>query len=154
MVDNVSGTFPTFFVPSYAALVNERIVVPSSSTPYFAVEQHFFFSCMQKLLDRIYVDDVWYLQKYPDVREAVESGKVPAAREHYARFGYYEHRLPYPIEVDEPWYLDTYTDVEDSIRNRNYASAEKHFEFVGFREGRLPHPNFKLRLADAPSMIL
>jgi hypothetical protein len=138
----------TFVVPFYAALVNDRIVIPSSTTNYFAVEQHFFFNCMKPLVQRIYVDDTWYLAKYPDVRTAIDKGLVDSPKEHYSRFGYYEHRLPYAITIDATWYLKVYTDVGEAIKKRHFSSAENHFELAGYKEGRLPHADFHLRLDD------
>jgi hypothetical protein len=133
-------------LPPYSTLVNEKIVIPSSSTPYFAVEQHFFFTYMKKVVSRIYVDEEWYLTRHPDVKDALDKGKVVSARDHYARFGYYEHRLPHPISVNAPWYLETYPDVHESIKKQHFPSAANHFEAVGYREGRLPHAGFQLQL--------
>ena len=136
-------------IPPYATLINEKVVIPSSSTPYFAVEQHFFFSYMKTVVQRIYVDEEWYLRGYPDVKEAIENGRVLSAKEHYSRFGYYEHRLPHPISVDTPWYLQTYPDVQDSIKRQHFASAMTHFQQVGYKEGRLPYAGFQLQLVDS-----
>lgn len=136
----------TFSLPPYSVLVNRKLVVPSSTSPYFAVEQHFFFNCMEKVIQRIYVDEEWYLARYPDVREAIKSKNVFDAKGHYIRFGYYEHRIPHQISVDTPWYLETYGDVRESIKREQFSSAEDHFETVGYKEGRLPYPGFQLRL--------
>jgi hypothetical protein len=132
-------------IPTYAALLNERVVVPSNNTPYFAVEQHFFFDCMQKLLLEVHVDDSWYLAKYPDVKAAIDEGIVNNPKQHYARFGFYEHRLPYEIQVEADWYLSVYSDVGEAIRKNSFDSAAEHFELVGYREGRLPFPGFSLK---------
>ena len=132
-------------LPPYSTLINDKIVIPSASTPYFAVEQHFFFHYMKTVVKRIYVDETWYYSRYPDVKDAIDKGKVLSAREHYSRFGYYEHRIPYQISVDAPWYLETYPDVYESIKKLNFASAEVHFEVVGYKEGRLPHAGFQLQ---------
>ena len=137
-----------FRIPSYAVLLNQRMIVPSTTTSYFAVEQHFFFNCMRYLIQAIHVDSDWYLSRYADVRSAIEKGLVKNPTDHYARFGYYEHRLPYEIKTNASWYLDTYADVDDAIKRRQFTSAEEHFELVGFKEGRLPFPDFRLRLAD------
>lgn len=135
-----------FILPPYSTLVNDKIIVPSSSTPYFAVEQHFFFNCMKSIVQNIFVDEQWYLTHYSDVKDAIRDGKVASAKEHYARFGYYEHRIPYHIDVDAPWYLETYPDVHQSISKRNFSSASGHFEEVGYKEGRLPYAGFQLKL--------
>ena len=112
---------------TYAALLERRLIVPSTSSSYFAVDQHFF---------------------YPDIQEALKKGVVSSARHHYQRFGFYEHRLPYKIDIQEAWYLETYPDVKKAIERRDYASGQEHFEAAGFLEGRLPYPNFALRQAE------
>ena len=132
-------------LPPYSGLINNRIIVPSTTTQYFAVEQHFFYDCMRAIIKNLYVDEVWYKSKYDDVGYAIENRLVSHAKEHYVRSGYYEHRLPYEIRVDVPWYLDTYSDVTELIKSSHFSSAEQHFELAGYREGRLPYAGFELR---------
>ncbi len=132
-------------VPTYAALLDAKLILHSKASPYFAVDQHFFFDCFALVLADVYFDEAWYLASYPDIGDAVRTGKVASAWHHYIRFGFYEHRLPYKIEVDEAWYLRTYPDVKTGIERRLHESGQAHFEAVGYREGRLPHPGFKLR---------
>jgi hypothetical protein len=91
------------------------------------------------------VDEVWYLQSYRDVRDALESGIVSSAREHYAQYGYFEDRLPRPIYVDETWYVKEYPDVAAALQNGGEVrSAQAHFELYGFKEGRRPHVAWSL----------
>jgi hypothetical protein len=130
---------------TYAALLAAKVIVVSSSTRYFAVDQQFFFSCLAEKLCHIFLDPDWYLTQYPDVREAISKGQVSDARNHYVRFGFYEHRLPYKINVDEAWYLESYPDVGRALQARLFVSGQAHFENDGFREGRFPYPNFTLR---------
>src|ERR1700712_262518 len=95
---------------TYAGLLNLRIIIPSAKGNYIAVERHFFSNCLIPLLEKVKVDENWYLEAYPDVRDAIASGVVPNVRAHYARFGFYEHRMPYHIMIDEDWYLAEYAD--------------------------------------------
>jgi hypothetical protein len=132
---------------TYAALLERRLIVPSASQPYLAIDQHFFFDHFAPTLCHIYFDEAWYLIKYRDIREAVEKGMVASARHHYVRFGFYEHRLPYKIEIHEAWYLETNPDVKTAVEKGHIESGQAHFEAAGFREGRLPYPNFTLRTA-------
>jgi len=131
-------------VSTYAALLEHKLVLPSTSSPYFAVDQHFFFMCYAQTLAHIHFDKDWYVRRYPDVREAIGKGLVISPKHHYVRFGLYEHRLPYQIEIDEAWYLETYPDVKNAIEQRSCTSAQAHFEAIGFRENRLPYPIFTL----------
>jgi hypothetical protein len=132
---------------TYATLLNRKIIIPSSKTNYVAIDQDYWTASLIPLIQTIYVDEAWYLDKYPDVKQAVAEGKIASARQHYCRFGYLEHRMPYPIAVDEAWYLDQYPDVRAAVLNQDFVSAQAHFEEVGFKEGRLSFPNFVLRSA-------
>ena len=87
-------------------------------------------------LKRFRLDEQWYLQKYPDVRDAIAKKMVKDAKEHFLRYGYFEHRLPYHIEVQESWYLDQYPDIRQAIEEEKFKSGQEHFEGIGFREGR------------------
>jgi hypothetical protein len=135
-------------IGTYATLLNEKILVPSSEANYTSVEKHFLTDCMFPLLQNIKIDEMWYLREYPDVQEAIKRGIVPDPKSHYCRFGFYEHRMPYRIVVDEPWYLSECPDVRAAITNQHFASGQAHFELDGFREGRIPYPNFRLETTD------
>lgn len=134
---------------TYATLINSKVAIISTSTPYFAVEQHFFYKLMEEYTGQIHVDSAWYLEAYPDISDAIKAGAVSGAEEHFRRFGYYEHRMPYKLSVDEAWYLGAYPDVKAGIDAGHFPSGQHHFDMLGFKEGRLPFANFKLRLKDA-----
>src|SRR5262249_43350014 len=87
-------------LPTFGALLNQKIVILSNSSDYVAVDQYFFNDCLRPLIDKIQLDEQWYLQKYPDVRQAIARKAVKDARDHFVRFGYFEHRLPYQIKVE------------------------------------------------------
>jgi hypothetical protein len=103
-----------------------------------------FFGLLRHVLAQVDVDEDWYLASYNDVAEAVRTGSLKSARTHYVRAGYFENRLPRPIQVHEDWYLAEYPDVADAIRNGAFASATHHFESDGFKEGRLPQAGWSL----------
>jgi len=125
-------------------LVNRKVLVPSSSSDYLAIERFFFMSLMAPLLEQVPLNEIWYLETHPDVREAISRGVVKSAKEHYVWHGYYEHRQPFPIEVEEKWYISSYADVKAAIQRRDFPSGQAHFQASGFREGRLPYPGFSL----------
>jgi hypothetical protein len=135
-------------IGTYAALLNQKILVPSPEANYTFVEKHFLTNCMRLLLQNIKVDASWYLREYPDVQEAIERGAVPDPKAHYCCFGFYEHRMPYRIIVDEPWYLAEYPDVRVAIAGRHFSSGQAHFDADGFREGRIPYAKFQLETVD------
>lgn len=101
---------------------------------------------MAEYVRRVYVDEEWYLRRYPDVAAAVRTGAVSGAFDHYVRFGYWEDRMPYQINIDEQWYLQAHPDVKGAIAEGTYKTGQDHFNSVGYTEGRLPHPNFMLRV--------
>jgi hypothetical protein len=96
------------------------------------------------LISRIRLDHDWYIATYPDVAEAISKKIVIDPRDHYQRFGYFEHRMPYPILVREEWYLEQYPDVREAIAQQAFPTGQKHFDVFGYREGRMPYPNFEL----------
>ncbi len=137
---------------TYAALLNLKIVIPSSKTSYVAVDRDFWQSLFSTRISDVDVDEQWYLRRYPDVASAIRNGRLNSGHEHYVQIGYLEHRMPYSIEVDSNWYLSQYADVNEAVLNRTFASAQDHFEERGYREGRFPFPNFALRTKKVTSV--
>ncbi len=131
----------------YATLINKKILLPSQKTNYIAAETHFLVVALKPQIERIFIDENWYLIQHPDVRVAIKDGVVRSAREHYALHGYYEHRLPYAIDVDESWYLAQYQDIKAAVVEGAFATGQAHFEKLGYGEGRLPYQDFRLRTA-------
>lgn len=132
-------------VPSYAALLNRKLVVPQVDPSFLLVERHLLTRMMSALLDSIHVDEVWYCSRYKDVAETIERGGFESGKAHYVKFGYFEHRMPYPIEINEEWYLSAYPDVRAAVDREDFESGQEHFEQVGYAEGRLPYSSFELR---------
>ncbi len=140
--DAEAAVAPSF--PTYATLLNEKIIVPSAKTAYSAVEKNHLVAFLEPHVRRIRVDEAWYCTTHPDVAEAIARGELASAADHYARAGFYEHRMPYAILVDEQWYLDQYPDVRSAVDQGLFASGTQHFHDSGFREGRLPYARFTL----------
>ncbi len=134
---------------SFATLLNNKICIPSALKTHYSVEKFFLAECLKEYIAKIYVDEVWYLSKYPDVAVAVATDSSINARTHFIKWGYFENRMPYAIKIDEEWYRTNYRDVEQAVAERRYPSAQDHFEHVGYLEGRLPFPGFSLRTADS-----
>ena len=134
-------------IASFASLLNEKTVVLADSGDFAAVEMHFLRAVLQPFIQTVKVDEKWYLAAYQDIAKAVAKRTVKGARDHYQRFGFFEHRLPYRIMVDEGWYLEAYPDVKEAVARKAFASGQAHFESSGFREGRIPFPDFSLERA-------
>jgi hypothetical protein len=131
---------------SFASLVNQKLVVLSNASDYVALDWHFFTDSLRPLIGQIRVDADWYLSTYPDVKEAIGRKVVATPKEHFERYGYFEHRIPYRIQVEEGWYVDQYPDVKEAIAKRTFLSGQTHFEQNGYREGRMPYANFELAI--------
>lgn len=97
-----------------------------------------FINIIRLYLRGVTVDENWYFNKYPDVKEAVENGTFRSAAHHFLENGYFEGRLPFPLEVNEEWYLREYQDVRAEIKAGNLTSALAHYLDHGYTEGRLP----------------
>ncbi len=95
-------------------------------------------SLIRKLLAAVPVDEVWYKSMYQDIEQAIQSGSVKNAKEHFVYNGYFEGRLPSKVVVDEEFYIARYPDVAEGIDGGEINSAQEHFESHGFTEGRLP----------------
>jgi len=134
-------------VGTFASLSNLKILATHDNPQLLVVERHFLTRALERLVSTIYVDEKWYREKYIDIKLSIEQGVLKSAKDHYTRFGYYEHRMPYDIEIDDDWYLSQYPDVRAAVRREDFPCGQAHFESVGFREGRLPYANFNLRRA-------
>jgi hypothetical protein len=42
------------------------------------------------------VDESWYLEAYPDVKDGIEDGRFESAQAHFFKHGYDEGRRPEP----------------------------------------------------------
>jgi len=100
---------------------------------------------LRPFLEEVIVDENWYLKVNDDVNKAVRSGMFASARDHYVRAGYFEDRLPRPVQVDEAWYQRTYPDVAEAIGAGKFTTGQHHFSVSGFREGRTPSADWSLR---------
>ncbi len=97
-----------------------------------------YVEMLRHLLQGIEVDEAWYLQRYPDIADAIRQGIVSSARSHFVNDGYFEGRMPFPIRVDEAWYLQQNAGVADYVRRGLLESGQQHFDENGYNEGRLP----------------
>lgn len=93
---------------------------------------------IRRLIEGVEVDEKWYLQRYPDIADAMRKGLVTGARAHFVNDGYFEGRVPFPIMVDERYYLGQNPGVADYVRRGLLESGQQHFDENGYHEGRLP----------------
>lgn len=140
-----------YLVP-FDAIKRDLHLLAAQGTVRVNITYDEFTAVIRKLLGAITVDENWYRATYRDVAEGIKSGVHPSAGQHFVEHGYFEGRLPYPIEVDETWYLNTYPDVADGIRNGEHLSATEHFITNGYREGRQPSAASG-QAAEEPSLV-
>lgn len=133
---------------SFAILSNTGVLAPSNRKTHYSVDKFFLAERLEGYISKIYFDEQWYLSTYPDVATQLVGDRRLTARKHYARFGYFENRLPYEITVDEKWYRENYRDVDAAVKQKKFESAQDHFFLCGFREGRLPYAGFQLKTAE------
>lgn len=85
-------------------------------------------------------DDQYYLSRYSDILEAVRTGSVQSAFEHFSLYGVDEGRWGCAF-FNESDYLHLYPDVRIAVQNGILVSGEQHFARSGVHEGRLEEPN-------------
>ncbi|WP_045221768.1 hypothetical protein [Desulfonatronum thioautotrophicum] len=80
----------------------------------------------------------WYLENNPDVRIALDQGRISSAYEHYITWGARELRQP--NELFDPWYYMSFNpDVRAAIENGDFeGNPFNHFVANGLQEGRKP----------------
>jgi hypothetical protein len=93
---------------------------------------------LRHLIAGVRVDEAWYLERYPDIAEAIGQGIVASPQFHFVHDGYFEGRMPFPMQVDEQYYLTQNAGVSDHVRNGLLESGQQHFDENGYSEGRLP----------------
>jgi hypothetical protein len=82
-------------------------------------------------------DEEYYLEKNPDVAEAVRKGEWPSGLTHYCVSGKTRGRIAAPA-VDVEWYVTTYPHAAQEIAAGNAASAREHYHSIGKYRGYLP----------------
>lgn len=126
------------YIPPFEAIRDVAELSQRRGKTIVSFEYEKFTEIVSAMIADVDVDEAWYLGRYLDVAEAISSGKLTSAKEHFVRNGYFEGRLPYKMVVDEAWYLDKNEDVAENVRLGAVASAQAHFDENGYREGRMP----------------
>jgi len=135
-------------VASFATPINHKVMISSTRTQYVAVDKEHLVDFLKPTLPTIYMGSDWYPENKPDIAEAIKTGVVANAEDHYVTYGYYEHRMPCAIKVEEEWYLTQYPDVKEAVQKGLFSSAHGHIYAVGFGEGRLSHANFSFCIGE------
>ncbi|MDB9526655.1 hypothetical protein PN498_11690 [Oscillatoria sp. CS-180] len=105
----------------------EDIATPTDTIGDFSVAQFF--------------DEQYYLWRYSDVADAVESGEIASGYEHFINHGISEGRDPSVIYLEE-FYLSFHTDVQEAVDDELFASGLEHYLTIGHIENRLASIDF------------
>ena len=82
-------------------------------------------------------DEQYYLDRYPDIAEAVHSQRLDSGWQHYSKMGESEGREAF--RFDEEFYLGTYPLAGRDIDAGLALSARDHFIRYGYSRGYLSH---------------
>lgn len=126
------------YIPPFESLKAYLKIESDSGEPRVSGAYEDFVNMMRHMIAGIEVDEQWYLERYPDIAEAIQQGIVQSAQQHFVDDGYFEGRQPFPIRVNERWYLMQNTGVADFVRQGKLESGQQHFDENGYLEGRLP----------------
>jgi len=93
-----------------------------------------------------FFNEEFYLDRNPDVADAVEAGDLEDGLAHFRQFGLEEGRAPAPVFIgfDNEEYLENNSDVQQAVNNGDFKSGLDHFLQFGFEEQRagVNLPNF------------
>jgi hypothetical protein len=83
-------------------------------------------------------DEKYYLQTYPDIARALQSGGLPSGRHHYVQAGFRERRFGFLF--DARWYSIEYPLAAFEVGQGDYADLRQHYVEIGAARGYKPHP--------------
>lgn len=85
-------------------------------------------------------DEEWYLSQNRDVSDNLATSDLETGLDHFINHGYFENRMPRPIEINWKLYLDLNPDVHKNLSALEGESLKKsaiqHYIDHGYREGR------------------
>jgi hypothetical protein len=128
------------YLPPFDAIRSEVTTSSVRGKLHVDISYDSFLKIIKMFARTVDVDEPWYMRHYQDIARVAREGRLPSGRRHFVDDGYFEGRLPFPIQVDEQWYLAQNPDVAEDVRKGVMASGQAHFDEFGYREGRLPFP--------------
>jgi len=127
------------YIPPFEFLKSKATVDTVSGQTMVHMSHDVLVEIFRSIIVNMDIDEAWYLRRYPDVADAVRAGTFRSAKEHFVNNGYFEGRMPFPIQVDERYYLDRNPEVADFVRRELLPSGQQHFDENGYLEGRRPY---------------
>lgn len=101
------------------------------------------FSAAGRRRSSWYFDPQWYLERYPDVTEALENNRYQSPLHHYLTNGNPTAYDPNPW-FSETFYAARYPDVGDIVAHGGFRNGFEHFIRFGIAEKRQPQENVDL----------
>jgi hypothetical protein len=128
-------------VPPYHVLMDalQDSLGGSVTSPVLQTPRQLLDFLLSMVIKCLPFDEAGYLEANPDVRRSIELGDVAGAKEHFCRYGYFEHRVGGTPNIDEAWYQATNPDVAEAIRTGAVESARDHYSRWGAAEWRAPN---------------
>lgn len=80
-------------------------------------------------------DEAYYLERYPDIADAVRAGDLISGFEHFSKYGAEEGRNGCAF-FNERRYRELNADVASAIAQGEFRSGEEHYVKFGRKEGR------------------
>ncbi len=78
----------------------------------------------------------FYLNTYPDIRQAYEAGEITDLKTHFINSGYFEGKLGAEPAFDEQFYKSTYPDIVKALETGKTSLAFEHHVRAGAFEDR------------------
>jgi len=101
------------------------------------------FSAAGRRRSSWYFDPVWYLERYPEVAEALENNRYQSPLHHYLTNGNPTAYDPNPW-FSEAFYAEQYPDVGDIVARGGFRNGYEHFVRFGIAEKRRPQTGVDL----------
>ncbi len=114
-----------------------------NSRSKIAVDARLLRTLLQNIVVHLPFSAEFYETTYPDIAEAVASGKIPDLHRHFVETGYFEGRIGAPPPVDETYYSNLYKDVAQAAARGDVTSGAEHYQRSGASEGRIPNAESK-----------
>lgn len=126
------------YLPPFEFLKSKATIDTVNGRTMVHMSHDLLVEMLRSIIVNVDVDEDWYLRRYPDVANAVQTGVFKSAKDHFVNNGYFEGRMPFRMEVDESYYLGRNPEVADFVRRKELDSGQQHFDENGYLEGRKP----------------
>ncbi len=126
----------TYFPPSNSAVSERLRMILSSNKETVEVPKELIRYLFLLCAASAEFDEYDYVQRNPDVGDAISQGRVASALDHFLRQGFQEGRS-YALKCQEQEYLLHNPDIAAAYENGCIANVSLHFRETGYSEGRV-----------------